>query len=133
MIFQPRAQLNLDSTDESRTDVKDSHLLDCWKAQNRRCCQLPTVVVVQVAFSRRRTKFAALSAHDELVNASAAMRTLAGALMKIANDVRFYACGLRAGFRRAEDPGERAGFLDPSLMNSISHVFRDQETTLEEQ
>ena len=32
--------------------------------------------------------FAALSAHDAVVNASAALRTLAGALMKIANDVR---------------------------------------------
>ena len=33
-------------------------------------------------------KFAALSAHDAMVNVSAALRTLAGALMKIANDVR---------------------------------------------
>ncbi|HKB46316.1 MAG TPA: lyase family protein, partial [Ktedonobacterales bacterium] len=31
-------------------------------------------------------KFAALSAHDAMVNVSAALRTLAGALMKIAND-----------------------------------------------
>src|SRR5262249_34641879 len=42
-------------------------------------------------------KFAALSAHDAMVNVSAALRTLAGALMKIANDVRWYACGPRAG------------------------------------
>ena len=48
-------------------------------------------------------KFAALSAHDAMVNASAALRTLAGALMKIANDVRCYACGPRAGLRRADD------------------------------
>ena len=57
-------------------------------------------------------KFAALSAHDAMVNVSAALRTLAGALMKIANDVRWYACGPRAGFARAEDPGERAGLVD---------------------
>ena len=42
-------------------------------------------------------KFAALSAHDAMVAASGALRTLAGALMKIANDVRWYACGPRAG------------------------------------
>ncbi len=57
-------------------------------------------------------KFAALSAHDAMVNVSAALRTLAGALMKIANDVRWYACGPRAGIRRADDPGERARLLD---------------------
>jgi fumarate hydratase class II len=38
-------------------------------------------------------EFAALSAHDALVNVSAALRALAGALMKIANDVRWYASG----------------------------------------
>src|SRR4029077_7343222 len=43
-------------------------------------------------------KFAALSAHDAMVSVSGALRTLAGALMKIANDVRWYACGPRAGF-----------------------------------
>ena len=42
-------------------------------------------------------KFAALSAHDAMVGASAALRTLAVAAMKIANDVRWYACGPRAG------------------------------------
>jgi fumarate hydratase class II len=54
-------------------------------------------------------KFAALSAHDEMVNASAAMRTLAGALMKIANDVRFYACGPRAGFDELKIPENEPG------------------------
>src|SRR5260370_1333194 len=42
-------------------------------------------------------KFAALSAHDGMVSVSAMLRTLAGALLKIANDVRWYACGPRAG------------------------------------
>ena len=46
-------------------------------------------------------KFAALSAHDAMVNVSAALRTLAGALMKIANDVRWYACGPARRLRRA--------------------------------
>jgi fumarate hydratase class II len=54
-------------------------------------------------------KFALLSAHDEMVNASAAMRTLAGALMKIANDVRFYACGPRAGFAELKIPENEPG------------------------
>ena len=54
-------------------------------------------------------KFAALSAHDEMVNVSAAMRTLAGALMKIANDVRCYACGPRAGFAELKIPENEPG------------------------
>ena len=52
-------------------------------AANRRATGKP--------FLPAANKFAALSAHDAVVNASAALRTLAGALMKIANDVRWYA------------------------------------------
>jgi fumarate hydratase class II len=44
-----------------------------------------------------------------MVNASAAMRTLAGALMKIANDVRWYACGPRAGFAELKIPENEPG------------------------
>jgi fumarate hydratase, class II len=54
-------------------------------------------------------KFAALSAHDAMVNVSAALRTLAGALMKIANDVRWYACGPRAGFAEIRIPENEPG------------------------
>ncbi len=54
-------------------------------------------------------KFAALSAHDAMVNVSAALRTLAGALMKIANDVRLYACGPRAGFAELRIPENEPG------------------------
>jgi fumarate hydratase class II len=60
-------------------------------------------------FVSAANKFAALSAHDEVVNASAAMRTLAGALMKIANDIRFYACGPRAGFAELKIPENEPG------------------------
>jgi fumarate hydratase class II len=42
-------------------------------------------------------KFAALGAHDELVGLSGALRQLACALMKIANDVRWLASGPRCG------------------------------------
>src|SRR5712671_504819 len=54
-------------------------------------------------------KFAALSAHDAMVNVSAALRTLAGALMKVANDVRLYACGPRAGFAELRIPENEPG------------------------
>ena len=54
-------------------------------------------------------KFAALSAHDAMVNVSAALRTLAGALIKIANDVRWYACGPRAGIAELKIPENEPG------------------------
>ena len=54
-------------------------------------------------------KFAALSAHDAIVNASAALRTLAGVAMKIANDVRWYASGPRAGLGEITIPDNEPG------------------------
>ncbi len=60
-------------------------------------------------FTSAPNKFAALSAHDAMVTASAAMRTLAGALMKIANDVRLYACGPRAGIGEIKIPENEPG------------------------
>jgi fumarate hydratase, class II len=61
------------------------------------------------SFVSAPNKFAALSAHDAMVNVSAALRTLAGALMKIANDVRWYACGPRAGFAELRIPENEPG------------------------
>jgi fumarate hydratase class II len=60
-------------------------------------------------FTSARNKFAALSAHDAMVNASAALRTLAGISMKIANDVRLYASGPRAGFGEITIPDNEPG------------------------
>jgi fumarate hydratase class II len=60
-------------------------------------------------FHSAPNKFAALSAHDAIVNASAALRTLAGALMKIANDVRWYASGPRAGIGEITIPENEPG------------------------
>ncbi len=60
-------------------------------------------------FVSAANKFAALSAHDAMVEVSAALRTLAGALMKIANDVRWYACGPRAGFAELRIPENEPG------------------------
>src|ERR1700719_2642468 len=54
-------------------------------------------------------KFAALSADDGMVTVSAALRPLAGALMKIANDVRWYACGPRAGIGELRIPENEPG------------------------
>src|SRR5258705_1009407 len=48
-------------------------------------------------FKSHPNKFAALSSHDELVFASGALKTLAGSLMKVANDVRWLASGPRCG------------------------------------
>jgi fumarate hydratase class II len=54
-------------------------------------------------------KFAALAAHDAMVAASAALRTLAGALMKVANDVRWLASGPRAGLGELSIPENEPG------------------------
>jgi fumarate hydratase class II len=60
-------------------------------------------------FVPARNKFAAISAHDAMVNLSATLRTLAGALMKIANDVRWYASGPRAGIGEIVIPDNEPG------------------------
>jgi fumarate hydratase class II len=54
-------------------------------------------------------KFAALSGHEAMVGLSGALRTLAGALMKIANDVRWYASGPRAGLGELRIPENEPG------------------------
>ena len=54
-------------------------------------------------------KFAALSAHDAVVATSGALRVLAGACMKIANDIRWYASGPRAGFAELTIPENEPG------------------------
>src|SRR5437016_4426281 len=48
-------------------------------------------------FKSHPNKFAALSAHDEIVFTSGALKTLAASLMKIANDIRWLASGPRCG------------------------------------
>jgi fumarate hydratase, class II len=60
-------------------------------------------------FVSAANKFAALSAHDDMVTASGSLRTLAGALMKIANDVRWYASGPRAGIGELRIPENEPG------------------------
>jgi len=73
-------------------------------------------------------KFAALSAHDAMVSASAALRTLAGALMKIANDVRWYASGPRTGIGELlipeNEPGSSImpGKVNPTQCEALTQV-----------
>jgi fumarate hydratase, class II len=60
-------------------------------------------------FASHANKFAALSAHDELVFASGALKTLASSLMKIANDVRWLASGPRCGLGELQLPENEPG------------------------
>jgi fumarate hydratase class II len=60
-------------------------------------------------FRSHPNKFAALSAHDELVFASGALKTLAASLMKIANDVRWLASGPRCGLGEISIPENEPG------------------------
>ena len=60
-------------------------------------------------FASHPNKFAALSAHDEIVFASGALKTLAASLMKIANDVRWLASGPRAGLGELRIPENEPG------------------------
>ncbi len=52
---------------------------------------------------------AALSGHDAMAASSAALRGLAGALMKMANDIRLYASGPRAGLGELRLPENEPG------------------------
>ncbi|MGP8059440.1 MAG: class II fumarate hydratase [Acidimicrobiales bacterium] len=54
-------------------------------------------------------KFAALAAHDALVWASASLRTLAGSLIKIADDLRWLGSGPRAGLGELVLPANEPG------------------------
>ena len=60
-------------------------------------------------FKSHPDKFAALSAHDEIVFASGAVKTLAGSLMKIANDIRWLASGPRCGIGEISLPENEPG------------------------
>jgi len=60
-------------------------------------------------FKSHPNKFAALSAHDEIVFASGALKTLAASLMKIANDIRWLASGPRCGLGELTLPENEPG------------------------
>src|SRR6266446_2470354 len=60
-------------------------------------------------FKSHPNKFAALSAHDEIIFASGALKTLAASLMKIANDIRWLASGPRCGLGELTLPENEPG------------------------
>ncbi len=60
-------------------------------------------------FRSHPNKFAALSAHDEIVFASGALKTLAASLLKIANDIRWLASGPRCGLGELTLPENEPG------------------------
>src|SRR5205823_2422556 len=60
-------------------------------------------------FRSHPNKFAALSAHDELVFAQGALETLAASLTKISNDIRWLASGPRCGLGELSIPENEPG------------------------
>jgi fumarate hydratase class II len=60
-------------------------------------------------FKSHPDKFAALSAHDEVVFASGGLKTVAASLMKIANDIRWLASGPRCGIGEISLPENEPG------------------------
>ncbi len=60
-------------------------------------------------FRTAPNKFEALAAHDAVAFASGAIRTVAGSLMKIANDVRWLASGPRSGLGELSIPENEPG------------------------
>ena len=79
-------------------------------------------------FRSHANKFAALSAHDELVFASGALKTLAASLMKVANDVRWLASGPRSGLGELvlpeNEPGSSImpGKVNPTQSEALTMV-----------
>lgn len=73
-------------------------------------------------------KFAALAAHDAIVMASGAMKTLACSLMKIANDIRWLGSGPRCGLGElilpANEPGSSImpGKVNPTQCEAMTMV-----------
>lgn len=84
--------------------------------------------ITKLPFISAPNKFAALAAHDAIVMASGALKTLACALMKIANDVRWLGSGPRCGIGElilpANEPGSSImpGKVNPTQCEAITMV-----------
>jgi fumarate hydratase class II len=65
--------------------------------------------ITGLPFTSAPNKFAALAAHDGLVAASGALRTLAVSLMKIADDIRWLGSGPRCGIGELSLPENEPG------------------------
>ena len=64
---------------------------------------------MKAPFIPAANKFAALAGHEALVFAHGALKTLAAALSKIANDIRLLASGPRSGFAELRIPENEPG------------------------
>ncbi|MFQ5328893.1 MAG: class II fumarate hydratase [Thermodesulfobacteriota bacterium] len=65
--------------------------------------------ITGLPFVTAENKFESLAAHDALVEASGALKTVAVSLMKIANDVRLLASGPRCGIGEVSIPSNEPG------------------------
>jgi fumarate hydratase class II len=79
-------------------------------------------------FVSARNKFAALAAHDAIVESSGALKTVACGLMKIANDIRLLASGPRCGIGEIlipeNEPGSSImpGKVNPTQAEALTMV-----------
>ena len=84
--------------------------------------------ITKLPFKPTKNKFAALAAHDEIVNFSGTLNTTAVCLMKIANDIRFLGSGPRAGYSELKLPENEAGSsimpgkINPTQCEAITMV-----------
>jgi fumarate hydratase class II len=91
-------------------------------------CARHIAAITGYAFRSSSNKFFALAAHDALVNVSASLRTLAGGLLKLANDVRWLASGPRCGIGEIHIPENEPGSsimpgkVNPTQCEALSMV-----------
>ena len=84
--------------------------------------------ITRLPFKPASNKFAALAAHDEIVNFSGTLNTTAVCLMKIANDIRFLGSGPRAGYGElilpSNEPGSSImpGKINPTQSEAVTMV-----------
>ncbi len=84
--------------------------------------------ITKLPFKPTKNKFAALAAHDSLVNFSGTLNTTAVCLMKIANDIRFLGSGPRAGYGELilpeNEPGSSImpGKVNPTQCEAVTMV-----------
>ena len=84
--------------------------------------------ITKIPFKPSKNKFAALAAHDPVVNFSGTLNTAAVALMKIANDIRFLGSGPRAGYGELilpiNEPGSSImpGKVNPTQSEAVTMV-----------
>ena len=84
--------------------------------------------ITKLPFKPTKNKFAALAAHDEIVNFSGTLNTTAVCLMKIANDIRFLGSGPRAGYGElilpSNEPGSSImpGKVNPTQSEAVTMV-----------